>query len=368
MGRKGRTGASLPKGNTGRDRIRTGLPEQIPKREENFSIWKGLILAFLSPIISFAVQSQLDPSHGSLPSAEYRYLLEVILLAVAGFSILLQSYRPGSLATFLPTDSTVAKLIPIFAAWIPVIQLYLVPAVRRLGPAESALLINAATIIPMQLLILLATSMSFRSWLPKSFAFAAGLATTIAIPFVTRDVWQSYYAQIIQAHWLLSRPFLILTVASISMLLTPSRLLLFAALPFMHTLLLNPHSTLSMATARLNSTLESYDYSLLHREEGLTGYLSVLENKKQGFRVMRCDHSVLGGNWVPGVGSWPGGHGFKGKIGRVAEPVYAVFTMLEAVRLVRAMPLELEEHGQENQPVVPDHQAQALVMYLIIPL
>jgi hypothetical protein len=64
----------------------------------------------------------------------------------------------------------------------------------------------------------------------------------------------------------------------------------------------------------------------------------VVESLDKGLRAMRCDHSLLGGEW-------------SRKEGQLAtEPIYGVFVMLEAVRLV------------EREQAVADKDAQALVM------
>jgi hypothetical protein len=112
----------------------------------------------------------------------------------------------------------------------------------------------------------------------------------------------------------------------------------------LHTPLLNHHIPTSAALSALNTTLQAEGFVVLERKESLTGYISVLESTKEGFRVMRCDHSLLGGEWV----KWPGMGRYQHN--RVAEPVFAVFAMLDAVRLV------------DVPDPVPDHEAKALVM------
>ena len=81
----------------------------------------------------------------------------------------------------------------------------------------------------------------------------------------------------------------------------------------------NVHLPLARTTGLLNTTLAQYNYTLLERSESLTGYISVLEDTAQHLRLMRCDHSLLGGEWT----NTPR-----------AEPIFAIFAMLEAVRLV----------------------------------
>ena len=54
---------------------------------------------------------------------------------------------------------------------------------------------------------------------------------------------------------------------------------------------------------------------------------------------MRCDHSLLGGEWL-----------IKGARNSMPEPIYGVFVMLEAVRLV------------EVEKPIPDSEAKAFVV------
>ena len=121
-----------------------------------------------------------------------------------------------------------------------------------------------------------------------------------------------------------------------------------------------------MLAGQFETTLNDIGYTVLMREESLTGYLSVIENRIRGYRVLRCDHSLLGGEWAPGIGSWPGGEGYNGPVGIVGEPVYAVFVMLEAIRLVQDDPSEAKNMELKSQSsfgsVVPDDKAKALIM------
>ncbi|KAI9783298.1 MAG: hypothetical protein M1816_001430 [Peltula sp. TS41687] len=87
----------------------------------------------------------------------------------------------------------------------------------------------------------------------------------------------------------------------------------------------------------LNQNLYSTaNWTVITRQESITGYISVLENADMQLRVLRCDHSLLGGEWLP-----PSGRKHKSK---VREPIYAVFAMLEAVRLVE---ISGPEHAEE---------------------
>ena len=108
----------------------------------------------------------------------------------------------------------------------------------------------------------------------------------------------------------------------------------------------SPHLPLPHNTVLLNNSLHAAGYSLAARQESVTGYISVLDNLKDGFRVMRCDHSLLGGEWT----NKPEGHPAV-----FNEPIYSIFVMLEAVRLV-------ESESSEIAVVPSDGLKEALVM------
>lgn len=84
----------------------------------------------------------------------------------------------------------------------------------------------------------------------------------------------------------------------------------------------------------------------MERAESVTGYVSVLENLDMQYRVLRCDHSLLGGEWL--VTDERRKQGIT-----VSEPIYAVFEMLEAVRLVQVA---------EDSKI--DSEKSALVVYV----
>jgi hypothetical protein len=46
---------------------------------------------------------------------------------------------------------------------------------------------------------------------------------------------------------------------------------------------------------------------ILHSEQSLTGQIVIAENLKDGYRFMRCDHSILGGRWTREVPDGTGG-------------------------------------------------------------
>ena len=126
-----------------------------------------------------------------------------------------------------------------------------------------------------------------------------------------------------------------------------SKLVFTAVLPLIHLVFLSPHFPLSYNTHLLNSTIQVEGFSLVARQESLTGYISVLDNVNEGYRVMRCDHSLLGGEYLR-----------KPRGSRYKEPVYTIFLTLEAVRLLQ---LDLPE----SQLFTTSEDEQALVMYVL---
>ncbi|KAF6225555.1 hypothetical protein HO133_009555 [Letharia lupina] len=122
------------------------------------------------------------------------------------------------------------------------------------------------------------------------------------------------------------------------------KLVLTAILPLLHLAFVCPHLPLPYNTDVLNSTLRAEGYSLVARQESLTGYISVLDNINAGYRVMRCDHSLLGGEYL----NRPRGSKYN-------EPVYTIFLTLEAVRL-------LQTKSSGSQQVATSKQRHALVI------
>lgn len=98
------------------------------------------------------------------------------------------------------------------------------------------------------------------------------------------------------------------------------------------------------SVAYLNTKLRSEGFAIIDRQESVTGYISVVDNAKDGFRVLRCDHSLLGGVWMRQPAS-----------SILQEPIYAIFVTLEAVRLA-------ETERSRSLVSKPAKQQQALFM------
>nr|POF22220.1 polyamine aminopropyltransferase [Quercus suber] len=152
--------------------------------------------------------------------------------------------------------------------------------------------------------------------------------------------------QIMASFPLLNPAMLELSIASALALLSSSFWLPVAYVAIVQALLLSPYGLSLGDVSNLNASLASQNWTVLDRAWSTTGYISVLESNSLHYRVLRCDHSLLGGEWLltnPRVEkeNW-----------KVNEPIYSVFAMLEAVRLV------------ELSPQIPDPEAKALAIGL----
>ena len=293
----------------------------------------SLALLTLVSVYSNASQMALSPVYGSLPSAAWHAKLTAAACFVGwAANVLIEGKLP------VPP----LKLIPVVAAYVPVVQFFLCRYSDILTARWGPLVTELATLAP--LIVLTASCVASNlegvrlGSLPSFVADSAPglgsllyfkLAEGVSGALLSRHVGRTIF---------LTRIGLEMLLAGIYAVLAPSKLLLLSLPAILHTAVFNHHLHTPSATAALQTALGAQNWTLLDRKESVTGYISVLQSAEHGFRVLRADHSLLGGEWVR----------FPGPI--VAEPVYSVFVMLEAVRLVDA-----------PQPIV-DGEADALVM------
>ncbi|KAG9127703.1 hypothetical protein FRC07_010626 [Ceratobasidium sp. 392] len=81
---------------------------------------------------------------------------------------------------------------------------------------------------------------------------------------------------------------------------------------------------------------------VLARSDSTTGTVVIAENLVDNFRFMRCDHSLLGGAWIPGSRGRIYGNG-------LGDSIYTTFVVQEAVRLVDR---PSHDKSQENALVI----------------
>lgn len=305
-------------------------------REQAPLYLKAAVLIALVAISCSVSQLNLSPIYGSIPSSIYHSKL-VNAAAFVGWSV---NRR-------LPWKSHL--WLPVIAAYIPMVQFFLSKASGTLTATWGPLTTELLTLFPLAVLSVARTATYLEdldlSSLPSWIRDAAPGMGSYAFLALVSNLSSSLLDQSIGKTILITRLGLQLLLTASYTLLFPSKLLLFALPALLHTSLLNTHAPTPWALSSLNSTLQSHNYALLARKESLTGYISVLENLDVGFRVLRCDHSLLGGEWTKLVATHP-----HLKDNLVAEPIYGVFAMLEAVRLVKV------------PDPVPDKDAEALVI------
>ncbi|KAK4190787.1 S-adenosyl-L-methionine-dependent methyltransferase [Podospora australis] len=310
-------------------------------QEQAIIYLKSALLLSLIAVFSKVSQLALSPTYGSIPASKWHNKV-LTAACFVGWSTNLQLNR------ILPFKAE--KLLPVLAVYAPVVQYFLGEFSQSLTQEWGPLVAELLTLFPIVTISAgcVATYLDGAElgWLPKWLVDAApGLGS-----YGYFKAAESYFGQFIDEHigtkLLNSRVGLEVVLAASYSAFAPSKLLALAVPALLHTALFNTHLPTSYALGRLNSGLEKHGYVVLDRQESLTGYISVVDSPKEGYRVLRCDHSLLGGEWVKFIGQPQ----FQGN--QVAEPIYGVFAMLEAVRLV------------ETPKPIKDNKAKALVIGL----
>lgn len=290
---------------------------------------KTALVIDLLATYSTASQLALSPVYGSIPTSIHHSKV-LMIGCFLGWS--------GNLFLRRVLPFKTAHLLPLIASYVPTIQFILYGFsgifTAKWGPAIT----EALTLLPLAAISAACVADYLEDaqldMLPQFVADAApGIGSWVFLQVAEKASYQFLQKYVGQA-FLLTRVGLEILLAASYTMFAPSKYLLLTLPALLHTAFFNTHAMTGMASASLNSTLLSEQWMLLERKESLTGYISVIENQEKGFRVMRCDHSLLGGEWT----RYPG------------EPIYGVFVMLEAVRLV------------EKETSVPDEKANALVV------
>lgn len=304
-------------------------------------LFKAATLLTLAAVYTHVSQLTLSPVYGSIPSSIWHQQL-TMAACFAGWSSNLWLRRT------LPRDPM--TLLGPLAIYIPTVQFFLFKSSGALGAVVGPVVTETLTLFPLLLLSVSCTATALENIdlstmrIPKSVTEAlpgigswAFFRTMVNYSggFINRTIGQSLVQTRIGLQILLSASF---------SLLAPSKLLRYTIPAILHAGILNTHFQSPYTTSQLKNGLQKSGWTLIDRHESTTGYISVLESQNDGYRVMRCDHSLLGGEWfrMPN-GVMPGKTDIK-------EPIYAIFALLEAVRLIEvAVP-------------IPDREAKALVM------
>ena len=294
-----------------------------------------LVTAAISPIS----QLTLAPVYGAIPSS------------VNHGTMLMLSYTLGFMlkAVYKEPSRMILPFLAIWASWVPVIQSWILPFSAQLGPIGGPILngfLSCHTLLIPSVYALaeLCETLGLHRSAPRVAALAV-FACILAYPMYLLEqmLSRSITEQLLRIPSFTLTPVdLQLGLALTYAVLHPSRLMLLGVPALGLTALLNPHRT----RASPDLSLSAHDWTLVDRQWSNTGYISVLDSSEHQYRVLRCDHSLLGGEWLL-TEKRKKQEGWK-----VNEPIYAVFEMLEAVRLLQVT------------PVIPDTEAQALVIGL----
>ena len=290
----------------------------------------------------------ISPVYGS--SNAYGSHVLTLDIGILLWALTMLSLFP-SIRTF--TLAQLISVVSILGCSIPSITSYLYQYSGTLGPHWGPLVSMLFTTAPLSCLssFYIAFFMSQQtasedaSSLPiNNFVIfnAVAYVTILASQTITHELLQ-WTADIASLH--IGRYGLQIILTGFFATMNRSKVL-FITLPLVCFAMLNMHILVPSNISRLNANLGGTSYAIVDRQESITGYISVLDNLEQGFRVLRCDHSLLGGEWT----RYPPGY-----MPKLKEPIYAIFVMLEAVRLVQTDKLDLVLKE-------PDHQKRALFM------
>lgn len=359
---------------------RTHVPRGEPQHQGSTRLHSRAVYKIITTILLAALSVEvsklcLSPVYGSI-AASRANLWETPLFTISNIKIRMQVSLPKLLV--LPTLwflryylsksqlATMTDLLPIFGICIPALQSYLF-RLSSIGPIWGPIVTGYCTSSPLFYLSILsilsiAEELYIDYMAPKEAgALQQGMTLAVGYPQLAfiiacysiiemiQDVFSPVIAWLVRS-WsgtsaLFSR-FGLQAIVSLSYAVLErsyKRLAFFGILPLLHLISVNPHIPLKYNTAALNATLQAEGFSLVARQESLTGYISVLDNIKDGFRVMRCDHSLLGGEWI----NKPQGHPAV-----LNEPIYAIFLMLEAVRLVETVSAKSTTDNDKNALIV----------------
>ncbi|KAJ9612422.1 hypothetical protein H2200_004019 [Cladophialophora chaetospira] len=286
----------------------------------------ALQLVLLAALTAPVSQLNLSPVYGEIPAGYYH---SYGLMA----SFLVAYLLRGHLPLLLP------RIVTPFCFWVPTLQFILFRFSSLLGNPLGPVITESLTCYPVVVLSIYVAMQGFDeiigSHFDSSLAEAAPSMGLFMLFSVLHRACKSFIYSSLGTGFLRSRIGMQLIIASLyGMVLRNS--IIWPSLPaVVFTVVANPHCALSRTTEVLNNTLALHDYTLLERRESITGYISVLEDNQKGFRVMRCDHSLLGGEWKM--------QSRKGVKQRVADPIYSIFVVLEAVRLVEPAPKDTQK-------------------------
>ena len=183
--------------------------------------------------------------------------------------------------------------------------------------------------------------------LPLFLALSIGTPLTVILHFSEQQLYIPYFQPFIGVAWSRFSTLLFLGVIAFLIDNTPTikrrdwstlAFTIATLIPIVLLILNRPH-VITGVNSRLLARLPQ-EYTYLDRRESITGMITVVENSESGYRVLKCDHSLLGGLWTGIKRKELAAQGVTGQnLDRrsvdEAESVYTAFLVQEAVRLVQ---------------------------------
>ncbi|KAJ6260656.1 hypothetical protein Dda_4883 [Drechslerella dactyloides] len=302
----------------------------------------ALATLIICAVSSFASQISLSPVFGEIPSGlHHDKVKNTAFVAAASVALALKYTLPRSRILLRLSR----LLIPLVAINIPLAQGFIWQYAKDLGAVNGPIVTEALTIgilltftvfsiaglirpvgVPVQTVAIADLSLLATSWLVFTYA-EAGVV--------------KYLSPYVGSGWPMTRCGMEATAAIFATSLHRSIFLLAALPSFFPVFYLDSRCMMGgKGLKKLNQHLDPLNFTAVARIESTTGYLSVLENKVERYRLLRCDHSILGGAWLKTV---PGLEAYQDNPEHLREPIYAVFVMLEAIRLIDPPARERED-------------------------
>ncbi|CEL02945.1 Putative Spermine/spermidine synthase family protein (AFU_orthologue; AFUA_5G08500) [Aspergillus calidoustus] len=285
----------------------------------------GVALLVLAAFYSFVFLLTLAPVYGSAPSHIF-HNYGVAIAGAAGWFAKDHIHRLS--------DRRAVYLIPVLASWLPILQYFLAQQSSSLGNPAGPVITELFALYPLVLLCVACAGKLVQSGLDLSrhgdlVAEHIPLLGSYIVYSAGEHLIKAFLSKFIGSTVFLSRAGLQILIAIFYAVAVPSKLLLLVIPSLLFSGTSNVHLTFGYSTRALNSVISEEGFALVARQDSTTGYISVLDNLVDGFRVMRCDHSLLGGQWIKARPNYTPP--------TVKDPIYAVFAMLEAVRLVETV-------------------------------
>ncbi|KAK5112746.1 hypothetical protein LTR62_003844 [Meristemomyces frigidus] len=307
-----------------------------------------LPLLALAALVSSVSQATLSPVYGSIP-VSINHLEAITATVLLGF-IARHLWRDWI------GDVSIQPYLTLWAFWIPIVQMYLTPFSQNWGPVLGAVITG---LVCCHTLLFGSGYAAAQALEGLDLRAQLGAIGGVAIPALVLDFlffrpMEYGLARLVPMLWTWSDIFsptkLLYVIAcgyGLASRPKPYWLLSLGIPSLIISFMANPHFDASPRNLEvLNEGIAMSNWTVLERQWSNTGYISVVENSELSYRALRCDHSLLGGEWLL-TPERKQNEGWQ-----VSEPIYAVFSMLEAVRLI------------ETHSPVPDNSAKALVIGL----